>query len=117
MIPQVSLNGKYWRLVLYWQYMEFPPAANNPVSPEEGDLEMTEAPTIEEMLRELPPIPDSLRGDPVPPGVKRVVEKKRREVLAEMRGTPYALPLARAASINLLDEAMIAAYIITPRHK
>lgn len=73
--------------------------------------------SIDEMLQELPPIPDSLRGDPVPPGVKRVVEKKRREVLAEMRGTPYALPLARAASINLLDEAMIAAYIITPRHK
>ena len=98
--------------------MEFSPAANNyPVTPEENGLEMTEAPTVEEMLQELPPIPDNLRGDPVPPGVKRVVEEKRRKILAEMRGTPYALPLARAASTNLLDEAMIVAYIITPRRK
>ncbi len=78
---------------------------------------MTEAPTVEEMLQELPPIPDNLRGDPVPLGVKRVVEERRREILAEMRGTPYALPLARAASTNRLDQAMIAAYIITPRCK
>lgn len=98
--------------------MEFSPAAKDyPVSPEEDGLEMTEAPTVEEMLQELPPIPDNLRGDPVPPGVKRVVEEKRREILAEMRGTPYALPLAGAASANLLDQAMIAAYIITPRRK
>lgn len=98
--------------------MEFSPTANNyPVGPEEDGLEMTEAPTVEEMLQELPPIPDNLRGDPVPPGVKRVVEERRREILAEMRGTPYALPLARAASTNRLDQAMIAAYIITPRCK
>lgn len=98
--------------------MEFSPAAKDyPVSPEEDGFEMTEAPTVEEMLQELPLIPDNLRGDPVPPGVKRVVEERRREILAEMRGTPYALPLARAASINLLDQAMIAAYIITPRCK
>lgn len=98
--------------------MEFSPAAKDyPVSPEEDGLEMTEAPTVEEMLQELPPIPDNLRGDPVPPGVKRVVEEGRRKILAEMRETPYALALARAASINLLDQAMIAAYIITPRRK
>ena len=100
--------------------MKFSPAAKDyPVSPEEDGLEMTEAPTVEEMLQELPPIPDNLRGDPVPPGVKRVVEERRREILAEMRGTPHALALAlaRAASTNLLDQAMIAAYIITPRRK
>mgnify|MGYP000974365788 FL=1 len=98
--------------------MEFSPADKDyPVSPEEDGLEMAGAPTVEEMLQELPPIPDNLRGDPVPPGVKRVVEERRREILAEMRGTPYALPLARAASTNRLDQAMIAAYIITPRCK
>jgi hypothetical protein len=94
--------------------MEFSPADKDyPVSPEEDGFD----PTVEEMLQELPPIPDNLRGDPVPPGVKRVVEEGRRKILAEMRGTPYALPLARAASTNLLDQAMIAAYIITPRRK
>lgn len=100
--------------------MEFSPAAKDyPVSPEEDGFEMTEAPTVGEMLQELPPIPDNLRGDPVPPGVKRVVEERRREILTEMRGTPHALALAlaRAASANLLDQAMIAAYIVTPRRK
>lgn len=62
--------------------MEFSPTANNyPVGPEEDGLEMTEAPTVEEMLQELPPIPDNLRGDPVPPGVKRVVEEKDEKSL------------------------------------
>lgn len=97
--------------------MEIPDAARvYPISPEKGEFEMTEAPTIEEMMQQLPPIPEQLGGDPVSPNIKRVVENKRRQILKESAGRPYALLLADAVSWNLLEEAMAIAAVM-PRPK